>query len=180
MSRDLVGLQRVDPSARTSARHRRPRSSGVSAEERRRKVRQINKALESDPVDLTTLRLHALSPDGLVNDELRLRVWPKLLGVNVYSPVAWSENPKKHEDYNQVILDVGRSDRRFPPGIRARYRRFKQQELTEIIMKVLQECKHHKLHYYQGFHELAVPFLLVCGPDITCRILVQLCQSHLR
>jgi hypothetical protein len=122
---------------------------GVSAEERRRKVRQINKALESDPVDLTTLRLHALSPDGLVNDELRLRVWPKLLGVNVYSPVAWSENPKKHEDYNQVILDVGRSDRRFPPGIRARYRRFKQQELTEIIMKVLQECKHHKLHYYQ-------------------------------
>ena len=100
-------------------------------------------------MDLATLRLHALSPDGLVNDELRLRVWPKLVAVDVYAPVAWSKHPEKHKDYNQVLLDVGRSDRRFPPGIRARYRRFKQQELTDIIMRVLQACTCPELHYYQ-------------------------------
>lgn len=122
---------------------------GVVAEKRRRKVREVNRALESDPVDLSTLREHALSSGGLINDELRLRVWPKLVAIDVYSPVTWPLHLDKHKDYDQVRLDVRRSDRRFPPGIRARYRRFKQQELTDVIMTVLAMCTQPELHYYQ-------------------------------
>ncbi|XP_062501710.1 TBC1 domain family member 20-like isoform X2 [Corticium candelabrum] len=157
----LDGLHRLDSSGAANS-SRRPLSSGVDAEQRRQKVRDVNKALEHDPVDVTALRKIALSSGGLINEHLRQRVWPKLLAVDVHLPVTYPADFERHKDFDQVKLDVRRSDRRFPPGVRARFRRFKQQELTE------------------GFHELAVPFLLVCGSDICCRLLVQLCHSHLR
>lgn len=37
-----------------------------------------------DPVDINTLRRAAASKGGLLTDELRRKVWPKLLNINVY------------------------------------------------------------------------------------------------
>ena len=45
----------------------------------------IRKALNADPVDIASLRQLAISRGGLINDELRLRAWPKLLNVNVFN-----------------------------------------------------------------------------------------------
>lgn len=105
----------------------------------------IHQALNSDPVDIETLRQAAVSEGGLLTDEIRRKVWPKLLSVNVYNlPVKPCECvfvnsstekqfnimskltpslPSKakdvregHKDYRQVELDVRRSMRRFPKG----------------------------------------------------------------
>lgn len=40
--------------------------------------------MNSDPVDIETLRRAAVSKGGLLTDELRRKVWPKLLNINVY------------------------------------------------------------------------------------------------
>lgn len=49
------------------------------------KVRKINDALDSDPVDVDTLRVLGLSEYGYVTDDIRGKVWPKLLNVNIYN-----------------------------------------------------------------------------------------------
>lgn len=38
----------------------------------------------SDPVDIETLRRAAASKGGLLTNDVRRKVWPKLLNVNVY------------------------------------------------------------------------------------------------
>lgn len=50
----------------------------------RGKIRRINDALEEDPVAIETLKTLAITGDGLVTTDLRCRVWPKLLNVNIY------------------------------------------------------------------------------------------------
>jgi len=52
---------------------------------RRQKLCEIQQALDSDPVDIETLRTAATSEGGLLNDDIRRKVWPKLLNVNIYS-----------------------------------------------------------------------------------------------
>ncbi|KAL8181448.1 UNVERIFIED_CONTAM: hypothetical protein K2H54_002187, partial [Gekko kuhli] len=146
----------------------------------------IHQALTRDPVDVESLQAAALSPGGLLTDEIRRKVWPKLLGVNVYSLppkpgcVLWSgqEVRQNHKDYNQVLLDVRRSSRRFPPGMRAEQRQILQQQLTDVILHVLRA--HPELHYYQGYHDIAVTLLLVSGERMAIALLERLSTLHLR
>lgn len=53
--------------------------------QKRQKLVQIHQALNSDPVDIETLRRAAVSEGGLLTDEIRRKVWPKLLSINVYN-----------------------------------------------------------------------------------------------
>lgn len=57
------------------------------------KLVEIHQALNCDPVDIETLRRAAISEGGLLTDEIRRKVWPKLLSVNVYNlpakPSEW-------------------------------------------------------------------------------------------
>lgn len=57
------------------------------------------------------LRKLALSAGGLVDDELRRKVWPKLAKADVIetSPRPDQAEMEKHPFYQQVILDVNRS-----------------------------------------------------------------------
>lgn len=67
----------------------------VSESRLRSKIRRINEALEEDPVDIQTLRNLAISQDGLITNDLRRRVWPKLVNVNVFEvPNSSSQNRK--------------------------------------------------------------------------------------
>lgn len=47
----------------------------------------------SDPVDIETLKRAAATRGGLLTDEVRRKVWPKLLNINVYNlphrPGGW-------------------------------------------------------------------------------------------
>lgn len=53
---------------------------------RKKKVAEIHQALNSDPIDVAALRRMAISEGGLLTDEIRCQVWPKLLNVNPSEP----------------------------------------------------------------------------------------------
>ena len=82
-------------------------------------------------------------------DDLRRSVWPLLLGVDreQCDPVPTLEELSNHPEYNQVVLDVNRSLKRFPPGIPIQQRLALQDQLTVIILRVITKYPH--LSYYQ-------------------------------
>ncbi|XP_074552687.1 TBC1 domain family member 20 isoform X2 [Halichoeres trimaculatus] len=122
----------------------------------------------------------AISEGGLLTDEIRCQVWPRLLNV---PPNILDQEPEKVErennkDYNQVLLDVQRSLRRFPPGMPDEQREGLQEELIDIILLVLK--RNPQLHYYQGYHDIVVTFLLVLGERLATALVEKLSTHHLR
>ncbi|KAL8570500.1 hypothetical protein ACOMHN_034535 [Nucella lapillus] len=146
----------------------------------RQKARRIEGLLQQDPVDVSELRQQAISHGGLLNAELRRKVWPLLTNVNPsnITPKPDDEVLKSHRDYDQVVLDVNRSIKRFPPGMEESHRLSLQDRLVEVIMRVL--VKHPELHYYQGYHDICVTFLLVVDADMAFALVEKLSLSHLR
>ncbi|KAE8752432.1 hypothetical protein FOCC_FOCC000904 [Frankliniella occidentalis] len=147
--------------------------------EMREKQRLIREVLESDedvPVKLCKL---ALTEGGLINDTLRREAWPRMLGLDptleVDAPLL--EDLKSHPEYGQVVLDVNRSLKRFPPDIPADQRETLQDKLTRLIMYVI--SKHPHLRYYQGYHDVAVTFLLVVGESVAFQIMERLSTENL-
>uniref|UniRef100_A0A4W4EUK8 TBC1 domain family member 20 n=1 Tax=Electrophorus electricus TaxID=8005 RepID=A0A4W4EUK8_ELEEL len=136
---------------------------------KKQKQLDIHQALNSDPVDIETLRKAAVSEGGLLTDDVRRKVWPKLLSVNVF-------DLENHKDFNQVLLDVRRSMRRFPRGIDERA--VLQEQLIDIILDVLR--RNPQLHYYQGYHDIVVTFLLVVGERVAIAMVEKLSNHHLR
>lgn len=154
--------------------------SSNNEEEYSKKEKEILDTLSSNDVDIERLRSFAVSPGGLLNDDIRKEVWPRLLDVDV------TDIPKKppeevlhgHRDYTQVVMDVNRSLKRFPPGMEEEVRMSYQDQLVDLIMRVL--VQHEELHYYQGYHDICVTFLLVLGEDLAFAVLDVLSLQHLR
>ncbi|XP_010770284.1 TBC1 domain family member 20 isoform X2 [Notothenia coriiceps] len=147
---------------------------------RKRKIADITQALSVSPVDVAALRRMAISEGGLLTDEIRCQVWPRLLNV---PPHVLEQEPEKvdredNKDYNQVLLDVQRSLRRFPPGMPDEQREGLQEELIDIILVVLK--RNPQLHYYQGYHDIVVTFLLVLGERLATALVEKLSTHHLR
>lgn len=147
---------------------------------RKRKITDITQALDASPVDVAALRRMAISEGGLLTDEIRCQVWPRLLNV---PPQVLEQEPEtvdreNNKDYNQVLLDVQRSLRRFPPGMPDEQREGLQEELIDIILRVLK--RNPQLHYYQGYHDIVVTFLLVVGEQRASVLVEKLSTHHLR
>ncbi|MEQ2216773.1 hypothetical protein XENOCAPTIV_022060, partial [Xenoophorus captivus] len=85
---------------------------------------------------------------------------------------------ENHKDYNQVVLDVRRSMKRFPKGMPTAERAVLQEQLIDIILEVLK--RNPQLHYYQGYHDVAVTLLLVVGERMSIAMLDTLSNFHLR
>ncbi|XP_049606555.1 TBC1 domain family member 20 [Syngnathus scovelli] len=147
---------------------------------KKQKLTEIHLALNSDPVDIETLRRAAASQGGLLSNELRRKVWPKLVNVNVYDlpHKPRKDGQENHKDYNQVVLDVRRSMKRFPKGMPSAERAVLQEQLVDIILEVLR-CN-TQLNYYQGYHDVAVTLLLVVGERMAIAMLHTLSKYHLR
>lgn len=156
------------------------RRQGEYVSWKKKKLFDIHQALNSDPVDIETLRKAAVTEGGLLTDEIRRKVWPKLLNVNVFNLPAkpGKDVRENHKDYNQVLLDVRRSMRRFPRGMRVEEREVLQEQLIDIILDVLR--KNPQLHYYQGYHDIVVTFLLVVGERMAIALVETLSNHHLR
>ncbi|XP_028255805.1 TBC1 domain family member 20 [Parambassis ranga] len=147
---------------------------------KKQKLAEIQQALIRDPVDIETLRRAAATKGGLLTDELRRKVWPKLLNINVYDlPHKPGRDVREnHKDYNQVVLDVRRSMKRFPKGMPATERAALQEQLIDMILEILK--RNPQLHYYQGYHDVAVTLLLVVGERMAIAMLDKLSNYHLR
>ncbi|XP_029549521.1 TBC1 domain family member 20 isoform X1 [Salmo trutta] len=147
---------------------------------RKRKVAEISQALNVTPVDVAALRRMAISEGGLLTDEIRCKVWPRLLNVPTDTLPEKPEEIERenNKDYNQVLLDVQRSLKRFPPGMPDKQRQGLQEELIDIILRVL--GRNTQLHYYQGYHDIVVTFLLVLDERLATALVEKLSTHHLR
>lgn len=63
-------------------------------------------------------------------------------------------------------------------GMEEEVRMSYQDQLVDLIMRVL--VQHEELHYYQGYHDICVTFLLVLGEDLAFAVLDVLSLQHLR
>lgn len=70
---------------------------------------------------------------------------------------------------------MNRSLKRFPPGIPYERRVALQDQLTVLILRVI--LAHPHLNYYQGYHDVAVTLLLVCGARAAFPLLLRLSAS---
>lgn len=165
----------------TGGEKRRERRTGEAAlPEKKQKALRIHKALTSDPIDMNTLREVAVNDGGLLGQEIRRKVWPKLLNINIFClpPKPGPALRANHRDYNQVEMDVRRSLRRFPKGMAEGERSVLQGQLTDMILYVLRN--NPELHYYQGYHDIAVTLLLTVGVRMATAMLQTLSTHHLR
>lgn len=143
------------------------------------KKRKIEQALACDPIDLSTLKELSLSFGGLLNKQLRKKVWPKLLGVNVFYIPAYEGPPLiNHKERPQVLLDIRRCGKRIPPEFTEADRRGVEDKLERVILRVLQE--NSELHYYQGLHDVVLTFLLEVGEEMTYAIMSVILTCHIR
>lgn len=65
-----------------------------------------------------------------------------------------------------------------PSGMPATERAVLQEQLIDIILVVLK--RNPQLHYYQGYHDVAVSLLLVVGERMAIAMLETLSNYHLR
>lgn len=152
-----------------------------------RKAHEIESLLSQPIVNLWDLRELALSEGGLLNDSIRQRAWPALVGLHTLASKDCSFDEVVVEssatsvsgdrsDIQQVELDVTRCTWHLLTGTQrvrrlqmankrnkkiARVIRKKQRRLATFIDKTL-EASHGssgRLHYYQGYHDVACIFL---------------------
>ena len=139
---------------------------------------QIKKSLQQN--DRLALKTLACSNGGFVTNELRVKVWCRLANVddndNVFNDI--SSNIQRNDNYRQVILDVERSLKRFPPSVQEVQRIAYQDKLTEIIIRILDH--NPDMYYYQGYHDVCLTFLLVMNEHQAFRLINAISRSHLR
>ncbi|XP_045760882.1 TBC1 domain family member 20 [Maniola jurtina] len=125
-------------------------------------------------INLEQWQNFAKSKAGLISDEYRRQIWPLLVGVTeeeMTDPPSL-DDLSKHSEYHQVVMDVNRSLKRFPPGIPYEQRVALQDQLTVLILRVIMKYPH--LKYYQGYHDVAITLLLVCGDRASFPLLCRL------
>ena len=95
---------------RVKRRVRPHASKGQELERDAQTIRRLNELLERTPVDFATIRKVGIYR-GFVNDAMRRKVWPVLLGIS--PPSISSKLPAsttgEHRDSSQIDLDVKRS-----------------------------------------------------------------------
>lgn len=174
------------------------------------KSSSIQAALSAERVDVEELRRLAMTEGGLLKCQWRRKVWPLLadctddclttplfsdesddgFGPCLEHALSTFDNEEMkcndtgaapYRDHQQVVMDVRRTLGRFPPRLPLVRRSAVQRALVRLIVAVL-SCRPH-LHYYQGFHDVALTVLLVFSgrASPTCRrLLTNLSVSRLR
>ena len=139
---------------------------------------QIRKSLQQN--DRLALKTLACSNGGFVTNELRVKVWCHLANVDHNDNVLNdnSSNIQRNDNYRQVILDVERSLKRFPPSVQEVQRIAYQDKLTEIIIRILDH--NPDMYYYQGYHDVCLTFLLVMNEQQAFHLINTISRSHLR
>eukprot|EP00519_Triparma_laevis_P000121 CAMPEP_0182513232 /NCGR_PEP_ID=MMETSP1321-20130603/33630_1 /TAXON_ID=91990 /ORGANISM="Bolidomonas sp., Strain RCC1657" /LENGTH=244 /DNA_ID=CAMNT_0024720211 /DNA_START=74 /DNA_END=805 /DNA_ORIENTATION=+ len=161
----------------------------------------------SSTVSLWRLRELALTSGGLLDDNLRMLAWPKLLGVrridcndsdyfNLYSAYNAALNESgdagvskfysrtkcnvDRKMIEQVKRDVSRSLWHLKPSESKRSAaktKKKQSAVGGCILKVLDE--EPDLNYYQGFHDVVSIFLITLqSPHLTTSCLLRTTTHH--
>lgn len=133
------------------------------------------------------LRQFCITKYGLVSTELRQRVWPVIFGIDVsklpHKPnrTKVRENNTRYRFYkwfNQVQLDVNRSASRMPANLSPEQKEAMQENLSDLILHILSQ--NPDLHYYQGYHDITITILQVCGLRLAMPVAERLTRDYLR
>ncbi|KER31720.1 hypothetical protein T265_02090 [Opisthorchis viverrini] len=115
-------------------------------------------------VDLRWLREYCITTYGLMDNDLRRKVWPMLVGQSDRDLLIYDDEIlKSHTSHHQVQLDVNRLDSLLPPDITPEDKSATQAVLMRLIVSLLLD--NPNLHYYQGFHDICYIFLSVLGEN---------------
>ncbi|KAF1811559.1 hypothetical protein P152DRAFT_459507 [Eremomyces bilateralis CBS 781.70] len=167
--------------------HRNARDSNSDAmtpDDREQKASLIHEACQN--ADFDAVARLAISPGGLLEDSLRRKAWPILLGCTRAaddpepSPgdeTAWKEWPE-HRDEHQVQLDVDRSFVYYPLDMSGSELERRRAELQQLIVRTLRT--HPCLCYFQGYHDIVQVFLLVLGSDSAVPAVARLSLLRIR
>uniref|UniRef100_A0A834R3A1 TBC1 domain family member 20 n=1 Tax=Sarcoptes scabiei TaxID=52283 RepID=A0A834R3A1_SARSC len=142
--------------------------------------------------DRVALRSYSTSAGGFLENSLRAKIWTKLANLEDQNAFgrgdADSDDENKfsidslsvqsNENYRQVILDVERSLKRFPPSVEEMQRISYQDSLTKLIILILN--KNPFLNYYQGYHDICLTFLLIMDEFKASRLIERISLSHLK
>lgn len=155
--------------------------SGMFPDRTKKKI-AIEKAC--DEVTLNELVELANSSGGLLEDSLRRRAWPVLLGYAVAKKSGlptqadtW-KSLAEHRDEAQVRLDVDRAFVYYPNKDSEKTRSARKEQLFDLIVSVLRH--HPALCYSQGYHDIAQVLLLVLGEDDAVAALIHLSLLRIR
>lgn len=144
---------------------------------------ELKSLLLYNPVDLSSLRSYSRCKGGFQTNELRQRIWPKLLCINRYNIIDFRSclNKVKYEDDHQVCCDVDRSLWSLMQSAdwNDSLRSHRRNSLYHIILAVL--IRNNGMHYYQGYHDLVSVFLLILEDDyLTFQIVERVSKWYLR
>ncbi len=143
------------------------KTKNLKNENSSKKIEQeLHQILLQQPIDLSQLRSYSRKIGGYQTNQLRARIWPKLLGINRFTLVDYRNFViRPHKDENQIRADVERSLWNHEPMKfwKESHRERRREVLAEMMMAILSKNKH--LHYYQGFHDLVTTVLTVVEDD---------------
>eukprot|EP00873_Tetraselmis_striata_P042031 jgi/Tetstr1/462295/TSEL_007313.t1 len=143
-------------------------------------IEAVERLLSAETLDIVELRKCAAAR-GLVNRELRRRVWPILLEVDInhfdYSAYR-AEATGEHRDSRVVEVDVIRSLWNFTQNWSDARRDGKRESLKRLLNGAV--CSQEGVYYYQGLHDIASVLLLTLGEELAYAALRTLTTAHLR
>eukprot|EP01084_Bolivina_argentea_P280471 479662_1 len=150
------------------------------SQQQEQQIKLIEKALRNKNV----YELRQLSRKGFVNNDLRKRVWPLLLGSTTNTATRTANTTTHpnllHDYYDQIKKDTVRSMHHF--DITKKYslveRQREQQTLERILHGIFRNNR--DLHYTQGFHDMCSVFYIVCGEDLGRQLSENLAKRHMR
>uniref|UniRef100_A0A674EJP7 Zgc:63863 n=1 Tax=Salmo trutta TaxID=8032 RepID=A0A674EJP7_SALTR len=165
---------------------KRHRIVGMTQHESWKKLKlvEILQALNSDPVDIETLRRAVVSEGGLLTEEIRREGLPVMAHINTIipetlDPLQFAYRPNRStDDILWLSLQIQFCSLPLSSGMRVDERHVLQEQLIDSILVVLQ--KNPALHYYQGYHDIVVTFLLVVGECMAIAMVETLSNHHLR
>ncbi|KAG4301758.1 hypothetical protein PCK1_001995, partial [Pneumocystis canis] len=130
--------------------------------------------------DFIKLRKYGKQGHGFKNNNLRKKIWNILIcpeNEKYDIKTQWNLLPI-HKDENQVQLDVNRSFIYYPKNLDHNELKKKRKELKSLIIQILR--KHPNLNYFQGFHDIALVFLLCLGKKKAAKLLEFLSLTRIR
>eukprot|EP00606_Chrysophyceae_sp_TOSAG23-5_P000768 GSChrysophyteH2.ASY1.ANO1.1344.1 assembled CDS len=145
-----------------------------------RRIKQIERLLSTQPVDLDALFTISRLEGGFLSHELRRRIWPKFFAVNRYNTPDFHEPAKKAiPSKQQIRCDVDRSFWNFLHCKEWPTEKLDEKRalLTDMITATL--VRNPELQYYQGFHDVSVVFIEVFEdePDLAFS-LIETASKH--
>ena len=109
----------------------------------------INEEINCDRVDLQKLKALSREHGGFLNNAIRSKVWPLILGINPYNIIDHRKFIAAHRDDSQVKVDVLRSlwGHEENKDWVSTLRNSRRKALSGIMMSAL--CRNPEFYYYQ-------------------------------